>query len=128
MDDTPLSLPPRQMFRPLRRLQLALILGAAAFCAVAFVTAPPGPGLDPDALSYVGAAESLVARGAYRIPTASWAVADSTEPLVHFPPGFSTLVAGPVALGMRGIEAARLVECFSAFATAALVFVIVEMT
>jgi hypothetical protein len=112
----------------LRRLQLALVLGAAAFCAVAVVTAPPGPGLDPDAMSYLGAAESLVGRGAYRIPTASWAAADSTEPLVHFPPGFSTLIAAPVALGMRGIQAGRLVDCVSAFATAALVFLIVEMT
>ncbi|HEX5972669.1 MAG TPA: hypothetical protein VFY85_12135, partial [Gemmatimonadaceae bacterium] len=72
------------------RLAPAVLLGVLAFALVLAVTDPPGPGLDPDALSYMGAAESLVARGTYRIPTAPWTSADSTSPLAHFPPGFST--------------------------------------
>jgi hypothetical protein len=119
---------PKQAFRPLWRAGVALLLGIAAFCTVAVVTVSPGPGLDPDALSYLGAAESLVARGAYRIPVTSWAAADSTEPLVHFPPGFPTLIAGPVALGMPAVQAGRLVECVSAFVAVALAFLIIETT
>ncbi len=128
MDDTGPSPLPERLFRPLWRDAVTLLLGVAAFCTVASVTVPPGPGLDPDALSYLGAAESLVARGSYRIPSTTWATADSTEPLVHFPPGFSTLVAGPVALGIPAIQSGRLVECVSAFLTAALAFLIVEAT
>ena len=45
------------------RLVPAALLGILAFALVLAVTDPPGPGLDPDALSYMGAAESLVTQG-----------------------------------------------------------------
>ena len=106
-----------QVRQLLARLAPAALLGILAFTLVLAVTDPPGPGLDPDALSYMGAAESLVAHGAYRIPTASWASADSTSPLAHFPPGYSTALAIPVALGMTPPQAARLVEALAATAT-----------
>ena len=48
----------------------AALLGAAAFWLVLTVTDPPGPGLDPDAMQYMGAAESLVTGHGYRVPTA----------------------------------------------------------
>lgn len=77
-------------------------------------------------MSYVGAAESLVARGTYRIPMSDWSAADSTEPLLHFPPAFPTVIALPIALGVPPIQAARWIICLSAFAGAALLFVLVE--
>jgi 4-amino-4-deoxy-L-arabinose transferase-like glycosyltransferase len=102
----------------------AVVIGIAAFALVLAVTDPPGPGLDPDALSYMGAARSLVEHGTYRIPTAPWTSADSTSTLAHFPPGYSTALALPVALGMAAPQAARLVEALAASVTVTtLVFV-----
>lgn len=95
----------------------ALLLGAAAFVLVLAVTDPPGPGLDPDSLSYMGAAQSLADHLEYRIPSAAWTSADSTAPLAHFPPGYSSLLAVPVRLGMAPVQAARLVNALAAFAT-----------
>lgn len=88
---------------------------------MAFATQPPGPGLDPDAASYVGAAISFARTGAYRIPTSGWAALDTTEVLAHFPPGFPTAIAGPIMLGVTPIQSARLVVAVSAFVTAAVV-------
>lgn len=106
--------PMRQL---LVRLAPAALLGIVAFALVLAVTDPPGPGLDPDALSYMGAARSLVTHGTYRIPTAPWTSADSTSPLAHFPPGYSTALAIPVALGMAPPQAARLVDALAAAVT-----------
>jgi hypothetical protein len=103
-----------------RRFLLAALFGAAAFYGVLSITAPPGPGLDPDSMSYLGAAESLVWRGTLRIPAAHWSDADSTSPLAHFPPGFPLAIAVPVALGAPPEQAARAVEALAAFATVAL--------
>ena len=47
------------------------------------ITDPVGPGLDPDAMSYMGAAESVAERGIYQIPAAKWTSADSTAPLMN---------------------------------------------
>jgi hypothetical protein len=91
------------------------LLGAVAFALALAITDPVGPGLDPDALSYLGAAESVAAHGTYQIPTAKWTSADSTAPLAHFPPGYSTILALPVRLGMEPTQAARLVQATSAF-------------
>ncbi|MDB4917336.1 MAG: hypothetical protein JWM95_4980 [Gemmatimonadetes bacterium] len=88
-----------------------------AFVLVLVVTELPGPGLDPDALAYLGSAESIALHGSYRIPVAQWASADSTEPLAHFPPAYSTVLAVPVKLGMPPTQAARLVEALAAFVT-----------
>lgn len=96
-----------------------------AGCALAIVvsayrmTAPPGPGLDPDALSYLGAARSLVANGTLSIPMAPWWSDRTTQPLAHFPPGFSTVLAAPIALGVDARLAARLVESAAAGLTIA---------
>jgi hypothetical protein len=103
-----------------RRSVLAALFGAAACYGVLLITEPPGPGLDPDSMSYLGAAESLVRHGTLRIPAAHWADADSTSPLGHFPPGFSLAIAVPVALGAPPPEAARGVEAVAALATVAL--------
>jgi hypothetical protein len=88
---------------------------------VAFATKPPGPGLDPDAASYVGAAVSFVRTGAYRVPSSGWAAMDTTDVLAHFPPGFPTAIAGGVALGIPPIQSARLVIAVAAFVTATVI-------
>ena len=103
----------------------AALLGIVAFTLVLIITEPPGPGLDPDALHYMGAAESLASSLSYRVPTAIWSSADSTMPLAHFPPGFSTALALPVRLGMPPMQAARLVNALAAGVTVAvLVFLV----
>jgi len=109
----------------LARLTPAALLAILAFALVLVVTDPPGPGLDPDALSYMGAAQSLVAHGTYRIPTAPWSSADSTSPLAHFPPGYSTALAIPMALGMAPPQAARLVDALAAAVTVATLVLVV---
>ena len=92
-------------------------LSLLAFVAVFALMAAPGPGLDPDAMSYLGAASSWVRGHGLRIPGAGWKVADTTAPLKHFPPGYPSAIA----LGMQGarpaIEAARLVQAASAAVT-----------
>ena len=88
----------------------ALLLGFAAFWGVIDLTDPPGPGLDPDALAYLGAATSLAHGHGLRVPSASWESNDSTAPLVHFPPGFPATIALGVATGATPRNAARFVE------------------
>jgi len=99
-----------------RRLT-AFGLGAAALVGVVFLTRAPAPGLDDDAMSYLGAAMSLVHGHGLRVPTADWYDADTTSALGHFPPGFSLALAPPVALGMPPVQAARLIEAVSALVT-----------
>ena len=107
----------RTVGRTLARAVPAALLGIIAFTLVLVITDPPGPGLDPDALSYLGAAESVAQHGEYRIPMAKWPRPDSTEPLAHFPPVFPTVLALPVRLGMSPIQGARLVEAVAACIT-----------
>ncbi len=99
------------------RLGAAFLVGALACVIVALATASPGPGLDPDAMSYLGAAQSLVRYDVYRVPTSSWAASDSSEPLSHFPPGFSTAIAVPVREGLSPVQSARLLIVLAAFCT-----------
>jgi len=99
------------------RWLVAAILGGVAALVVAIGTGPPGPGLDPDAQSYVGAAASLVRLGSYRVPTSGWAAMDTTEPLTHFPPGLSTAIAAPMLLGVPALQAGRLILVVAAFVT-----------
>jgi hypothetical protein len=105
----------------------ALLAGLVAFTLVLTVTDPPGPGLDPDALQYLGAAASVAASGEYNVPMAAWASADSTEPLTHFPPGYPTALAVPVRLGMEPAQAARLVDATAAFVMFSTVVLLVGM-
>ena len=95
-------------------LGLAVLAGAGAL----WVTAAPGPGLEPDSMSYVGAAERLVRHGSLDVPTAYWWEPDSTSSLGSFPPGFSLAIAIPTALGVAPVQAARLVIVVAAAATA----------
>ena len=83
------------------------------------LSAPPGPGLDPDAASYLGAAESVAQGHGYRIPISDWHSADSTSALAHFPPGYPTVLAAAIAAGATPAHAARLVSAVAAFVTIA---------
>ena len=98
-------------------LLVAAILGVLAFTLVLIVTDPPGPGLDPDAMAYLGAAQSVAHGAGYRIPAAGWRRPDSSAALTHFPPGYSTALALPVRLGMAPPQAARLIQAVAAAIT-----------
>lgn len=89
------------------------------------MTEPPGPGLDPDAVSYLGAAVSFVHGRGYRVPVTPWTANDTSGPLAHFPPGFSTAIAAPVAVGMSPIQGGRLIVALSAFVSAVLLILLV---
>ena len=104
--------------KPLAAL-LALLLGTIAAVGVWLLTVPPGPGLDPDSASYLGAATALAHGQGYRIPIASWHTTDSTSALGHFPPGYPTVIAIPVVLGISPTNASRLVNAAAAFASVA---------
>lgn len=105
----------------------AVTMGIIAFALVLAVTDPPGPGLDPDALQYMGAAASLAARGEYTVPLDTWSSADSTQPLTHFPPGYPTALALPVRMGMEPPQAARLIAATAAFVTFTTVVLLVSL-
>ena len=108
------------------RIALAAVLGAAAAALSLLITTAPGPGLDPDAMEYLGAAEALVHHGAFRVPAAAWHDPDSTSPLQHFPPGYSIVVAPGVAAGLSPVQSARLVQALAAGAMLALAFWLVS--
>jgi hypothetical protein len=96
----------------------AILIGIAAFWGVIQLTEPPGPGLDPDALAYLGAGSALAHGHGLRVPSSGWAANDTTAPLVHFPPGFSATIALGVRAGATPVNAARFVEATAAAVTA----------
>ncbi|HEX6537297.1 MAG TPA: hypothetical protein VF041_22135 [Gemmatimonadaceae bacterium] len=110
------------------RLPLAIAFGALACFLVLVATEPVGPGLDPDSVSYVSAARSLVHRGALEAPEDDWVEPDSTTVLAHFPPGFSAAIAVPLAFGMPPVQGARLVEALAALATMTIVVWLVSIS
>ncbi len=119
-----MSLRTRPTRLPSFRVPLAVLLGAVACWFVFEWTQPAGPGLDPDAVQYVAAAKSLAAHGTLEVPDDSWDSPDSAEPLAHFPPGVSTVLAVPVALGADAVQAARVVNGVAALALIAIVFLV----
>lgn len=102
---------------PTFRVPLAVAFGALACWLALAVTQPVGPGLDPDAVSYLAAARSLARSGTLTVPETGWDTPDSTTALTHFPPGYSAVLAVPAALGMSSIDAARLVQALAALVT-----------
>jgi hypothetical protein len=95
-------------------LALAFLVGLLAF----WITAAPGPGLEPDSMSYAGSAEWFARHGALAVPTAYWWESDSTSALGSFPPGYPLAISVPVALGVAPVQAARLVIVLAAMLTA----------
>ena len=102
-----------------RKYLAAGVAGLVAAIGVWIISAPPGPGLDPDAASYLSAAESLAGGRGYRILIADWRSADSTTALAHFPPGYPTALAAAIAVGASPANAARIVNAGAAFITVA---------
>ena len=103
-----------------------VLMGIVAFALVLEITDPPAPGLDPDALAYMGSAQSFAQHGEFRAPTARWWSSDSTAALAHFPPGFATALAVPVRFGMDPMQGARLVQALSAFVLVATLVLLVS--
>jgi hypothetical protein len=58
---------------------------------------------------------SLAHGGGYRVPVTPWSASDTTAPLAHFPPGYSTAIAVPVLLGLTATQGARVVNAVAAF-------------
>ncbi|HZI40906.1 MAG TPA: glycosyltransferase family 39 protein, partial [Gemmatimonadaceae bacterium] len=106
----------RRSRKSLLKWTTALVAGSIAAAIVVAITEPPGPGLDPDAASYLGAAQSLAQGRGYRIPISDWLTPDSTSALSHFPPGYPTAIALPIAFGFSPMNSARLVNAVAAFA------------
>lgn len=97
-----------------RRKTLAVaILAILAFVEVLMVTRAPGPGLDPDSASYMGAAESFAHGQGLRIPTADWFTPQPSAPLAHFPPGFPIALSIGVAAGAPAPQVARVVNAIA---------------
>src|SRR5262245_51874188 len=98
---------------------VALALGIAAAGGALWSMRPPGPGLDPDSMSYLAAADSLNRAGDLRVPFAEWSSRDSTERLRDFAPGFSVAIAALETASVSSERGATWVEAASAFATVA---------
>jgi len=103
-----------------------LLLGLAAFGMVMTVTSGAGPGLDPDSMSYVGAATSFAHHGTFRVPSSSWDSDDSTSALTVWPPGFPIAMGIPIALGATTRAAARIVNASAAFVTAIVMYLLLD--
>lgn len=97
------------------RLLPAILAGVIAFILVLLSPESPEMVHSGDGVAYLGAAESLVRDGSYRVPMTHATNADSSEALAHYPPGFSTVIAVPVALGAPPWQGARLARAFGAF-------------
>ena len=101
------------------RAALAAALGSLAFAGALWLTQPLGPGLTPDAMSYLGSAESFAHGRGLRVPYASWSEADSTAPLRVFPPAFPIAIGATVRLGATPVQGARFVQALAAAAMVA---------
>ena len=110
------------------RVVAALVAGALACGAVLFISRPPAPGLDPDAMSYAGAGESLARTGRLRIPDADWWDTDSTSALAQFPAGFPAAIAVGVGAGLPPVQAARWVEAIAAFVMVLTIVLLLQST
>jgi hypothetical protein len=103
---------------------LALAFGVGAFVLVFAITSGAGPGLDPDAMAYLGAATSMAQQGTLRVPSSQWDAEDSTSALTTWPPAFSIAMAMPRAVGVGSLLSARIVNAVAAFITATVLFLL----
>ena len=101
-------------------------MACAASLLVIAITSGAGPGLDPDAIGYLGAASSLAHHGSLRVPSSSWDADDSTSALTTWPPGLSAAMAIPQSLGASPLSSARIVLATAAFVSAAVLFLLLN--
>jgi hypothetical protein len=107
------------------RIVPALMLGALASAGALEITSGAGPGLDPDSMSYLIAANTLKHGSGLRDIERDWFAADSTMPLAHWPPGYPIAIAGAERAGAGGIEGARIIGALAAFVSiAAIVWIV----
>lgn len=93
---------------PLRpRFASFLALGLIALLGMLLIirATPDGLGLSDDSIAYVAGARSMVAGNGYR---EAWLA--SNQPVTHFPPAFSSVLAFVGNLGMDPLRAARWVN------------------
>jgi 4-amino-4-deoxy-L-arabinose transferase-like glycosyltransferase len=92
------------MFSTRRRLVsfIALCLIALTGMVLIIQATPNGLGLSDDSIAYIAGARSLAAGNGYR---EAWLA--SNQPVTHFPPAFSSLLASFGRLGMDPLRAAR---------------------
>ncbi len=78
-----------------------IVLGLIAVFAVGIVlySTPQGLGLSDDSIAYIAGARSILAGNGYR---EAWLA--SNQPVTHFPPGFSTILA---LIGLSGLDPLR---------------------
>jgi len=102
------SLPPKATF------WRGIALGFLAFAGVFALNRVAGPGFDPDSMTYLGQAESLVHTGKLYAPYTDYWDPDSTARKGTFPPGFSLAISLPMLFGASAPTAATRVEAVSA--------------
>ncbi|MEP7064931.1 MAG: hypothetical protein ABI889_02750 [Gemmatimonadota bacterium] len=101
----------------LRRLAASIALGALALAGALGITSGAGPGLDPDSMSYLNAANTLAKGSALRDVDRDWTSVDSTMPLSHWPPGYPIAIASAERLGFGPMGIARALNAIAAFVT-----------
>mgnify|MGYP001544663962 FL=1 len=101
------------------RLLASGLLGALAFAGALAITSGEGPGLDPDSMSYLTAATTLVQHGTLRDVEREWSSADSTMPLAHWPPGYPIAIAATERAGAGGLAGARVIGAIAALVSVA---------
>ena len=97
------------MFRIPPRLASLLALGLLALFGITLIiqATPDGLGLSDDSIAYIAGARSMVAGEGYR---EAWLA--SNEPVTHFPPAFSSVLAFFGWLGIDPLRGARWVNAF----------------
>jgi len=106
------------MTRRTATILVALVCGALAGAGAWWLNRPPGPGLSPDSMSYLGAARSLASGSGPHVPFADAEDADSTSRLRDFPPGYPLAIAAGIRLGATAEQAARGVMAIAAAGSA----------
>jgi hypothetical protein len=78
---------------------LALCLIAVSSVGILLYSTPQGLGLSDDSIAYIAGARSLLSGQGYR---EAWLA--SNQPVTHFPPGFSSILA---LIGLSGLDPLR---------------------
>lgn len=91
---------------------LCLLLFAAAV-AIGLAATAAGPGVNPDAASYISMATNLLKGRGFVANMAEFYDPTPWRPVTLWPPAYPLLVAALVSFGVEGMEAARLVSILS---------------
>jgi 4-amino-4-deoxy-L-arabinose transferase-like glycosyltransferase len=93
------------MTKPLLASFLILVLLALSGTFLILYATPQGMGLSDDSIAYVAGARSILSGQGYR---EAWLA--SNQPVTHFPPGFSTVLALVGITGLDPLRGTRLVN------------------